>query len=113
MLNNKKYIHPVYGYEVVLDANNKIITDPVNAGTYNFYNPSILSDNLLDSGVKHKKYDVNPYEKLGNSPADQTTHEQRGTPWGKFPSAIGSDIKDVGKTTVDAVKDFFSRDKTN
>ena len=112
-VNNKKYIHHVYGYEVVLDANNNIITDPVNAGTYNFYNPSIFSDNLLDSGSKHTEYDVAPYEKFGNSSTDPTTEKQRGLPLSKLPSAIGADIHDDGKSTINAVKDFFSSDKTN
>jgi hypothetical protein len=33
----EKYVHPIYGYEVVIDTNNNnaIVTDPVNMGTYN------------------------------------------------------------------------------
>ena len=80
-MNYTKYIHP-WGYEVVLDETGNIITDPVNAGTYNFYNPSIkgMKGNgnilLMDTDL-HKKYDVNPYTLYGNSAEDITTMQQR------------------------------------
>ena len=68
-----KYVHPVYGYEVVLDNNKNIITNPLNIGTYNFYNPNldgVESDPLLNGNTKHFLYDVVPYYKYGNSPDD-------------------------------------------
>ncbi|MBP7710292.1 MAG: hypothetical protein KA100_04400 [Rickettsiales bacterium] len=75
--NNIKYVHPVMGYEVVIDQNNKIVTDSLNAGTYNFYNPS--SDNALLGGFfSHKNYDVDPYVMIGNSPNDPSAKNDRG-----------------------------------
>lgn len=75
--NNIKYVHPILGYEVVLNQNNKIVTDPLNMGTYNFYNPS--SDNSLLGGFfLHKDYDVKPYKLLGNSKNDPTNEDHRG-----------------------------------
>ncbi|MFZ8865281.1 MAG: DUF637 domain-containing protein, partial [Rickettsiales bacterium] len=77
--DNTKYIHPILGYEVVLDAKGNIVTDPLNIGTYNFYNPSkgkygyLIGDSLL-----HKDLDVDPYKILGNTPSDPTKPYQRG-----------------------------------
>lgn len=54
----KKLIHPVYGYEVVIDENNKsrIITNPVNRGTYNHFSP-----NDIGGYINHTFFDVMPY----------------------------------------------------
>ncbi len=77
--NNIKYIHPILGYEIVLDQNRSIITDPLNAGTYNFYNPSnnMIGGELIGGFVLHNKLDIRPYDLLGNSPYDPTTPRQR------------------------------------
>ena len=74
--NNTKYIQPILGYEVVLDANKQIVTDPLNAGTYNFYNPTIKGidkslQGLLGNDSSHLKYDYDPYVDLGNAPKPQ------------------------------------------
>jgi len=76
--DNIKYVHPVYGYEVVLDANKNIVTNPLNAGTYNFYNPNMGQNNsLLEGFFNHKTYDVEPYNLIGNAANDPTTPSQR------------------------------------
>ena len=76
--NNIKYIHPTLGYEVVLDQNKNIVTDPLNAGTYNFYNPSDEYGRLIGGSDLHDKFDIEPYQLLGNSPKDPTKEYQRG-----------------------------------
>ena len=77
-----KFVHPKYGYEVVLDGNGNIVTNPLNAGTYNFYNPynGINNDLIEDKNDffnknfgKHKKYDVDPYFLNGNSKDDPSS----------------------------------------
>lgn len=68
-MNYRKFVHPILGYEVVLDAQGNIITDPLNAGTYNFYEPS--------KPLLHKEFDVNPYMSHGNSSDDPSTKENR------------------------------------
>jgi hypothetical protein len=48
-------------------------------GTYNFYNPEskiMENDLILDNG-SHRKFDVSPYNILGNSSDDSTTENQR------------------------------------
>lgn len=85
----RKFIHPVLGYEVVLDENDKIVTNPVNAGTYNFYNP-VISNIIKDLEVKkesgeiyisddklHEKYDVDPYFYFGNAKDDTSSKIDR------------------------------------
>ena len=65
--NYTKYIHPVLGYEIVLDESNSIVTNPVNAGTYNFYNPGGQNENsLLSDDTNHTFYDIAPYTTDGN-----------------------------------------------
>lgn len=79
----RKYIHPTLGYEVVVDNLGKIIANPLNAGTYNFYNPTIEGVNNLDillmSNGFHEDFDVDPYFDFGNAPpsVDPTTELQR------------------------------------
>ena len=75
--DNTKYIHPTLGYEVVLDQNKNIVTDPLNMGTYNFYNPSNDYGDLIGGKTLHNEFDVNPYTRLGNSPNDPTKPNQR------------------------------------
>ena len=83
-----KLVHPVFGYEIVLDANDNVVTNAVNAGTYNFYNPNIKGvkpNPLLGGGDvlgifgNHKDFDVDPYFDHGNAPnpVDPTTENQR------------------------------------
>ena len=76
----KKYVHPIYGYEIVLDKNGEIVTNPVNAGTYNFYNPKLEGtekNSLINGTWLHTFYDALPYYGVGNSNKDTTTGEQR------------------------------------
>ncbi|MDD2840352.1 MAG: DUF637 domain-containing protein, partial [Rickettsiales bacterium] len=75
-----KYVHLLYGYEIVLDSSGNIITDPVNIGTYNFYNPELENvqlNSLINGDKKHFKYDVLPYYLQGNSQQDTTTAYER------------------------------------
>ena len=75
-----KYVDKAYGYEIVLDRNGNIVTNPVNAGTYNFYNPKldgVESNPLINGNLKHILYDVLPYYGSGNSKQDPTTINQR------------------------------------
>lgn len=93
-VNYRKLIHPVIGYEIVLDENDNIVTDPVNAGSYNFYNPDSLFGNtnkLLGGFSLHDNSDVEPYTLLGNSRTDKTTQFQRVLRWSYLPEAV---IKD-------------------
>ncbi|MFT4967813.1 MAG: hypothetical protein ACI9CD_000826 [Candidatus Deianiraeaceae bacterium] len=87
----EKYVHPIYGYEVVIDTNNNnsSVTDPVNMGTYNYYNPYMgVGNELLEDSAsqkdlpqsmfgKHADFDVKPYYIYGNTPSDSTTNLQR------------------------------------
>jgi hypothetical protein len=68
----EKYVHPTYGYEVIIDTNNNdsIVTDPVNRGTYNFTNDS-------ESTVGHFTNDIAPYFIYGTGKVDDTTVTQR------------------------------------
>jgi len=63
--NYIKYIHEEKGYEIVVDnsdiRNPVIITDPINKGTYNHFNPSGLTNN-----VGHILFDIVPYVFYGN-----------------------------------------------
>ena len=75
-----KLVHPKYGYEVVLDGNGNIVTNPLNAGTYNFYNPKldgVESNSLINGNFNHVLYDVLPYYKLGNSNQDPSIGSDR------------------------------------
>ena len=81
-----KFVHPIYGYEVVLDGNGNIVTNPLNAGTYNFYNPyNGIDNNLIEDKDdffnknfgNHKKYDVDPYFLEGNSQNDPSSMSDR------------------------------------
>ncbi len=78
-----KYVHPTLGYEIVLDGDKNIVTDPLNMGTYNFYNPTVITNNPLLEGPgffgTHAVYDVLPYYNYGNAPypSDPTTPMQR------------------------------------
>ena len=85
-----KWIHPILGYEVVLDDNNHIVRDALNAGKYNFYNPTIdvskvvneewkenANNPLISNTPSHIAYDVLPYLGEGNAQNDPTTMSQR------------------------------------
>ena len=78
-LNYTKYIHPIAKYEVVLDENNNIVTDPINAGTYNYFNPETGGFNhpFISNNAEHFNLDVVPYFLIGNSNGDTTSLGQR------------------------------------
>ena len=98
-----KFIHPKYGYEVVLDGNGNIVTNPTNIETYNFYNPHLGidipliedKDGIFNKNLgNHKKYDVDPYFFKGNSEEDKTTPRQRKL---RLIYSIKEKIKENGK----------------
>ena len=70
---NKKYTNED-GYEVVLDKNNKIVTDPSNRGTYNMvtYKSIFSKDAYL-----YAKIDMKLWKKFGTGPDDKSTREIR------------------------------------
>jgi hypothetical protein len=69
-------------YELIFDKNQKLVTDSVNQGTFNF----------CRDGIDHAFLDMLPYWKMGNDPIDaRTTNKlQRmiGVYWGKTPKGI-------------------------
>ena len=70
---NKKYTNED-GYEVVLNKNNKIVTDPSNRGTYNMvtYKSIFSKDAYL-----HAKIDMKLWKKFGTGSDDKSTREIR------------------------------------
>ncbi|WP_410002745.1 hypothetical protein [Fusobacterium animalis] len=70
---NKKFTNED-GYEIVLDKNNKIVTDPGNRGTYNMvtYKSIFSKDAYL-----HSKIDMKLWRKFGTGPDDKSTREIR------------------------------------
>ena len=68
--NNSKFISPDGHREAVYNSVGNLVTDPVNQGTYNIYNPKT-------NPIKHGLYDVVPYLILGNSPDDAFSYGDR------------------------------------
>lgn len=61
---NRKFVSPNGRSEAVFDCNDDLVTDPANAGTYNFFGPRFMG------GVPHGVTDVIPYYIFGTSPSD-------------------------------------------
>lgn len=61
---NKKYVSTDGRMEAVYGTDGKLVTSPINEGTYNFTSP--------DNAWGHFKDDVLPYYIWGNSPDDST-----------------------------------------
>ena len=61
---NRKFVSPNGRSEAVFDCNDDLVTDPANAGTYNFFGPRFMG------GVPHGVTDVLPYYIFGTSPSD-------------------------------------------
>ncbi|MDD2840353.1 MAG: hypothetical protein PHY80_04495 [Rickettsiales bacterium] len=75
-----KYVHKTMGYEVVLDSHGNIVTNALNMGTYNYYNPTldgVESNSLINGNVSHGFEDVAPYYINGNLSEDPSTFLQR------------------------------------
>ena len=72
--NKNKKLTNEDGYEIVLDKNNKIVTDPSNRGTYNMvtYKSIFSKDAYL-----HSKIDMKLWKKFGTGPDDKSTREIR------------------------------------
>ena len=71
----KKFVHNNEQMEIIIDTKDgilsdddytRIVRDPTNAGTYNYYGPR-------QDGWKHIKYDVDPYIDFGNGLGDRTS----------------------------------------
>ncbi|MDR2313903.1 MAG: RHS repeat-associated core domain-containing protein [Spirochaetaceae bacterium] len=77
---NNKYMTGDGHQEGVYDQNGKLVTDPVNQGTYNFSDPNT-------DWMGHFENDMVPYYKWGNSPDDPTKFWERvlGTYNGPIP----------------------------
>lgn len=60
------------GDEFVFNGYGMLLTDPLNAGTYNFAHPT-------NEPIGHGVLDVVPYFILGNSPNDPTSFWDRVT----------------------------------
>jgi hypothetical protein len=92
--DNVKYVSPGGHYEAVYDRNGKLVTDPLNEGTYNYGSP-------LDNKWTHFKDDMVPYYLWGNSPDDPTSWYER--LWRLFdhpdPSDQNPGGSDPGKKT--------------
>jgi RHS repeat-associated protein len=67
---NRKFISPDGHSEVVFTSNGCLVTDPLNAGSFNFFGPNFLW------GIPHGIFDVVPYMFLGNSPSDMFTSDR-------------------------------------
>ncbi len=64
--HNSKYVSSNGGHcEAVYGQNGKVVTDPSNMASYNYYGPS--------NALGHTIYDVLPYLVLGNTHDDRTT----------------------------------------
>jgi len=71
------------------------VTDLLNAGTYNFYNPTVKGvdeglSKLLGNDTLHKTYDYNPYIDFGNAakPQDPTSYQDRWSRKFQLPSTL-------------------------
>ena len=94
----KKFVHNNGQMEIIIDTKDgilsdddytRIVRDPTNAGTFNYYAPSDVSG--------HKLYDVNPYTNFGNGKGDKTTLSNRKNvmlhlpvPYTKYTFPIGT-----------------------
>ena len=63
--DNKKYVSPDGKYEAIYDADENLVTDIRDVGTYNFVSPK-------EDGLGHFIKDVLPWFRHGNSPDDPT-----------------------------------------
>ena len=64
---NKKYVNED-GYEVILDKNDKVVYDPLNTGTYNFYT---YKSKFSEDAIRHGR-DFTLWVLYGTGPDDPT-----------------------------------------
>ena len=105
---NTKYIHENGQWEVVVDNEGKIVTDPKNKGTYNYYSPF---DVTKPRG--HGVYDVDPYELLGNNSDDPTTNDQRTQRKKYIKTLIKEKATDIGTGVYQKVLDSVLKPNYN
>ena len=73
---NIKYVHKNGQLEVIVDRNTgRIVTLPSNAGTYNYYPATGISNN-----TGHIFYDINPWSDFGSGNGDNTSYSSVITP---------------------------------
>lgn len=72
---NTKYVHTNGQFEVIIDSKGNIVTDPTNAGTYNYYPSSGYY--IMRSDKLHTEYDIHPWLDFGNGNGDKTTYHSR------------------------------------
>lgn len=63
---NSKYLSPNEHMEVIFDSEGKIIMDPRDIGTYNFF----PTDHTLKGDLLHFRYDILPWIIFGNDDSD-------------------------------------------
>ena len=131
----KKFLHKNGQLEIIIDTQdgridssdyNRIVTDPTNAGSYNYYSPT-------DEGIGHKDYDVDPYIDFGSGKGDRTSLINRtsvptskkifgieipagpsGILFGELPPVIGmtgSIANDALQEYVDKASEDFEKEK--
>ncbi len=94
---NKVYVFED-GREAVYDAQGKLVTDPTNKGSYNYYN-------RVKEPLAHFAKDSDPWLKWGNARNDPSTPDQRLTAYLKdlktgIITTYENRTVEVGKTTV-------------
>ena len=97
----KKFVHKNGQLEVIIDTldgnlstddYSRIVRDPTNAGTYNYYAPR-------EDGLKHLVYDVDPYIDFGNGKNDKTNlGNRRSVPVSKTVMGITIPLGGAGAT---------------
>ena len=125
----KKYVHNNGQLEIVIDTKDgvlspddysRIVTDPTNAGSYNYYIPI-----KGIRGIPHKDYDVDPYIDFGSGNSDRTTlNNRRNVPindyvdsdtiFGELPPVLGMEGSIANKLSqayIDRALEDFEKEK--
>ena len=97
----KKFVHSNGQLEIIIDTKdgslssddyNRIVTDPTNAGSYNYYSPT-------DAGWNHLVYDVDPYIDFGSGKNDRTDlGDRRSVPVSKTILGVTVPLGGAGAT---------------
>ena len=94
---NQVYVHES-GAEIVFDVDENKVSDPVNQGSYNYYN-------AVEEPLAHFAKDSHPWLKWGNTRDDPSTKDQRLTAYLKdlkigIITTYEKRSVEAGKTTV-------------
>jgi hypothetical protein len=82
---NRKFISPNGRCELVFKSDGTLEMNPVNIGTYNFYDPQ-------NDKAGHIVFDVVPYLLFGNTPDDTWDFADR---WGATATVVGRKVMRV------------------